>query len=338
MVIRYLLRERVYIYNTYVKSKKSCATTRRKFKHKFPDRSVPSRKTIERLFHRLHETGSLNDRKRIQKRRVLTEEKIDEIGAALERNPHQCLRILAQETGISKASAGVATKLLGLKRTASSVSRNMPSLLHDINVPTKKATFAMGCFWAPDSLFGVQKGVIRTRVGFAGGTTENPRYRSIGDHTEAIEIDYDPNEISYDQLLTMFWNHHDPTARVSKQYTSLILYHDQEQKALAEGTLKEEEKKKSSYIVTKVMQAQEFYDAEDYHQKYRLQQHPSLLKALGLEAGPKLKSSHLAARLNGYVVGFGGVGQFDAEVSRLGLDDKTAAYVRKLVVKYEDPI
>jgi peptide-methionine (S)-S-oxide reductase len=55
----------------------------------------------------------------------------------------------------------------------------MPSLLHDIDVPTKKATFSMGCFWAPDSLFGVQKGVIRTRVGFAGGTTENPSYHSM---------------------------------------------------------------------------------------------------------------------------------------------------------------
>lgn len=72
-----------------------------------------------------------------------------------------------------------------------------------------------------------------------------------------------------------------------------------------------------------------------YHQKYRLQQHPLLMKAVGLVPGDKLKSSHLAARLNGYVVGRGGVSQFDAEVSRLGLDEKTADYVRKLVVKYE---
>jgi len=211
----------------------------------------------------------------------------------------------------------------------------MPTLLHDIDVPTKKATFAMACFWAPDSLFGVQNGVIRTRVGFAGGTTENPAYRSIGDHTEAIEIDYDPNEVSYIELLDLFWKNHDPTARTSKQYTSLIMYHDQEQKELAEKTLKEEEKKKSTYIVTKILPATKFYDAEDYHQKYRLQQHPSLMKAVGLIPGNKLKSSHLAARLNGYVVGRGGLAQFDAEVSHLGLDEKTADYIRKLVVKYE---
>jgi len=72
-----------------------------------------------------------------------------------------------------------------------------------------------------------------------------------------------------------------------------------------------------------------------YHQKYRLQQHPSVMKAVGLVPGNKLKSSHLAARLNGYVVGRGGLAQFDAEVSRLGLDEKTADYIRKLVVKYE---
>ncbi|XP_023711728.1 peptide methionine sulfoxide reductase isoform X2 [Cryptotermes secundus] len=215
------------------------------------------------------------------------------------------------------------------------IEENMPSLLHDIDVPTKKATFSMACFWAPDSLFGAQKGVIRTRVGFAGGTTKNPSYHSIGDHTESIEIDYDPNEISYSELLDMFWNHHDPTARTSKQYTSLIMHHDQDQKELAEKTLKEEEEKKSGYIVTKILPAKEFYDAEDYHQKYRLQQHPLLMEATGLVPGPQLKSSHLAARLNGYVVGSGGVAQFDSEVSRLGLDEKTANYVRKLVVKYE---
>lgn len=77
------------------------------------------------------------------------------------------------------------------------------------------------------------------------------------------------------------------------------------------------------------------YSVCSYHQKYRLQQHLFVMKAVGLVPGPKLKSSHLAARLNGYVVGRGGVSQFDAEVSRLGLDDKTADYVRKLVVKYE---
>lgn len=91
------------------------------------------------------------------------------------------------------------------------------SLLHEVNIPTKKATFALGCFWAPDAYFGATKGVIRTRVGFTGGSKGAPTYRNLGDHTEAIELDYDPNEISYKQLLDIFWEIHDPTARTTKQ-------------------------------------------------------------------------------------------------------------------------
>ncbi|XP_067011750.2 peptide methionine sulfoxide reductase [Anabrus simplex] len=212
----------------------------------------------------------------------------------------------------------------------------MSSLLHNVDVPTKKATFAMGCFWGPDSLFGAMQGVIRTRVGYAGGSKVNPAYRSLGDHTESIDIDYDPNEITYQKLLDSFWDNHDPTAKMSVQYTSLIFYHDDEQKDLAEKSLKEREQKMNrGYFVTKVIPFKEFYNAEDYHQKYRLQQHSYLMNAIGLKSGPQLISSYLAARLNGYVVGFGGVAQFDAEVEKLGLDEKTAEYVRKLVVRYE---
>lgn len=98
------------------------------------------------------------------------------------------------------------------------------TLLHEVNIPTKKATFALGCFWAPDSFFGTTKGVIRTRVGFTGGTKDLPQYRNLGDHTEAIELDYDPNEITYDKLLDIFWTHHDPTARTTKQVSLLKMF------------------------------------------------------------------------------------------------------------------
>jgi len=89
--------------------------------------------------------------------------------------------------------------------------------LHEVDIPTVKATFALGCFWGPDGLFGATPGVIRTRVGFTGGSKAAPTYKSLGDHTEAIEIDFDPKEITYDKLLDMFWTHHDPTARCTKQ-------------------------------------------------------------------------------------------------------------------------
>nr|CAD7587366.1 unnamed protein product [Timema genevievae] len=217
----------------------------------------------------------------------------------------------------------------------SGVQRNMSQLLHEVDVPIKKATFALGCFWGPDSLFGAMKGVIRTRVGYCGGAKADPTYKSIGDHTEAIDIDYDPNEITYDDLLKVFWSSHDPTSKNTTQYTSIIFYHDDIQKELAEKTLKEEEKKHTIHLVTQILPFKKFYNAEDYHQKYRLQQHSWLVKAVGLNSGPQLTSSHLAARLNGYVVGFGGIKQFESEIDRLGLDEKVADYVRKLVVKYE---
>jgi len=211
---------------------------------------------------------------------------------------------------------------------------DMAHLLRD-DVNTKKATLAMACFWEPDAIYGALKGVIRTRVGYSGGKKENPTYKDLKDHTETIDIVYDPNEVTYRELLDVFWKNHDPTAKTTLQYASIIFYHDSEQKKLAEETLKEEAKNFSDPILTNILPATTFHDAEDYHQKYRLQQHPSLLKAINLEPGPKLKNSHLAARLNGYVVGKGGVAQFDAEVKKLGLDDNTAKIVRDLVAENE---
>ncbi|XP_049957477.1 peptide methionine sulfoxide reductase isoform X1 [Schistocerca serialis cubense] len=227
--------------------------------------------------------------------------------------------------------------LFTMGQRLSSSAMAAANILHDIDVPVKKATFGMGCFWGPDTLYGTLKGVIRTRVGYSGGTKINPTYRDLGDHTECIDIDYDPNEISFEKLLEEFWKNHDPTYRATKQYTSLIFYHDDDQKQTAEKSFKEEEEKKGKKgkFVTKILPAAEFYNAEDYHQKYRLQQHTQLVRWLGLTAGKKLISSHAAARINGYVVGMGGVQMFEEDISRLGLTPEIADYVRKWVTKYE---
>ncbi|XP_025423232.1 peptide methionine sulfoxide reductase isoform X2 [Sipha flava] len=207
--------------------------------------------------------------------------------------------------------------------------------LHYVDISSEKATFAMGCFWAPDSLFGSTPGVITTRVGYAGGSKHFlPTYKNIGDYTEAIQLQYDPNTVSYLELLNMFWDHHDPTAKFKKQYSSFIYYHNKEQKSEAERTLNEK-KAKGLDILTKIEPAGEFFNAEDYHQKYRLRQHQNLCKDLGLDSGDDLIKSHVAARLNGYVVGQGGIDQFDAESLKLGLDEATIKYVRHLVIKYE---
>lgn len=193
----------------------------------------------------------------------------------------------------------------------------------------------MGCFWAPDSLFGSTPGIVTTRVGYAGGSNNFiPTYKNIGDYTEAIQLEYDPNTVTYSELLKLFWDHHDPTAKFKKQYSSFIYYHNEQQKTEAETTLNEK-KAKGLDILTKIKPAGEFFNAEHYHQKYRLQQHKNLCKDLGLITLDDMIKSHVAARLNGYVVGQGGIDQFDAEVSKLKLDEAAIKYVRQLVIKYE---
>jgi len=143
-----------------------------------------------------------------------------------------------------------------------------------------KATFAAGCFWHVEDLFRKTKGVKSTQVGYTGGKLTNPTYEEVctdkTGHAEAVQVEYDPNEISYDKLLKIFWENHDPTTLnrqgpdIGSQYRSAVFYHDESQKQEAEKS-KEELEKSGRYqrpIVTEVAPAPEFYKAEEYHQKY----------------------------------------------------------------------
>ncbi|PSN34968.1 hypothetical protein C0J52_24961 [Blattella germanica] len=112
---KFSLRERLYIYNTYVKSKKSCGKTRSKFRNKFPNRPVPTATAIKNLAKKFNETGSVINKKIKRTRHVLTEEKLDDIAERLEHSPKKSLKRLAQETGISESSARNATRLLKMK-------------------------------------------------------------------------------------------------------------------------------------------------------------------------------------------------------------------------------
>lgn len=199
----------------------------------------------------------------------------------------------------------------------------------------KVAVLAMGCFWSPDSLYGATKGVIRTKVGYSGGTTENPTYKNIGDHTEVIQVDYDPNLITYEDILALFWSHHDPTHQTKNQYRSMILYANEEDKAVAEKSLAEQNAKRKQCVTTIIAPLQRFYDAEDYHQKYRLRSHSGLVNNLQFDSQSCFKQSNIAARLNGYLVGFGGVEQFDKEAHKLGLSEPDLQYVRSYIIKNE---
>ncbi len=132
------------------------------------------------------------------------------------------------------------------------------------------ATFALGCFWGPDDYFSKLKGVLKTRVGYSGGTTKNPNYHNLGDHTETVEITFDPKVISFEELLKHFWKEHHPTVKEVTQYQSIIFYHNQGQKKAAEKSRKEMQKNLSREIVTEIRKAGTFYEAEEYHQKYLL--------------------------------------------------------------------
>nr|WP_208610595.1 peptide-methionine (S)-S-oxide reductase MsrA [Trichlorobacter thiogenes] len=144
----------------------------------------------------------------------------------------------------------------------------------------EKATFAAGCFWGVEEAFYDEPGVIATRVGYTGGTLENPTYQQVCSgttgHAEAVEVTFEPARISYEQLLKIFWQSHDPTQLdrqgpdVGSQYRSAIFYHTDEQRVLAEAS-REALDLSGRYqrsVVTEVAPAATFWQAEEYHQKY----------------------------------------------------------------------
>uniref|UniRef100_UPI0004785252 Peptide methionine sulfoxide reductase MsrA n=4 Tax=Alkaliphilus oremlandii (strain OhILAs) TaxID=350688 RepID=UPI0004785252 len=176
----------------------------------------------------------------------------------------------------------------------------------DTNQKLSIAVFALGCFWGPDAQFGSIKGVVSTRVGYAGGTTNNPSYYNLGDHSESIEIQYDANVITYGELLNIFWNLHNPVYETTnRQYMSRIFYLDDGQKSEALEMKRQIEAANGEKIYTEIVPLENFYLAEGYHQKYYLQNTTKLYQTLKAIYGGfgNLVRSTLAARMNGYIAG-----------------------------------
>jgi peptide-methionine (S)-S-oxide reductase len=144
----------------------------------------------------------------------------------------------------------------------------------------EKATFAAGCFWGVEEAFRRAKGVKSTTVGYSGGKVESPDYHSVCSgttgHAEAVQVEYDPDEVTYDQLLDAFWANHNPTTPnrqgpdVGEQYRSAIFFHTPEQETAAKASKEklDESGKLRKPIVTEITPASTFWRAEEYHQRY----------------------------------------------------------------------
>ena len=146
------------------------------------------------------------------------------------------------------------------------------------NLSFKKAYFAGGCFWCMEESFDKVDGVIKSISGYSGGKMKNPTYQDViykdTGHVEAIEITYDPNKISYEKLLAIFWKNIDPFDKYGqfcdkgKSYRSVIFFKSDKQKSIIQNSVAEVEKRFNSKVVTMVWKFDKFYQAEDYHQDY----------------------------------------------------------------------
>ncbi len=162
-------------------------------------------------------------------------------------------------------------------------------------------------------------------MGYAGGKMEGPSYGNMGDHTETVQIDFDPDRITYAQLLEIFWGSHRPTSRNwSRQYLNAVFFHDDEQHRLAMESKAALEQKKDATIRTEVLPLRSFTMAENYHQKYLLKQHSKLKGELShvYTKHQDFVASTAVSRLNGYAGGNGTRDQLSRELETLGLSAK----------------
>jgi len=179
--------------------------------------------------------------------------------------------------GAAVAGCGRETQDMGGPKRSQRKAKQGPQL----------ATFGAGCFWGVEAAFRRVPGVIDTAVGYAGGTVDNPEYREVcrgtTGHAEVVQVTYDPNKVSYEALLTVFWSCHDPTqlnrqgVDVGTQYRSAIFYHTPDQQAAAAASKEElaDSGRHEREIVTEITPAATFWRAEEYHQRF-LEKHPEI--------------------------------------------------------------
>lgn len=177
-------------------------------------------------------------------------------------------------------------------------------------------------------------GVVRTRVGYAGGTKPNPTYYDLGDHSETVQVDYDPERVSFEQLLDVFWSSHNPSRRPwSRQYASIAFYQDEDQKRAILESMERLERASGERIYTEVKELDHFFLAEGYHQKYFLRNTPEIMREFQAmypnEAD--IVNSTAAARANGYLGGHGEIEVLREELSSYGLSPQANQALLALV-------
>ncbi|VDN90554.1 unnamed protein product [Brugia pahangi] len=196
----------------------------------------------------------------------------------------------------------------------------------------QKAYLGMQCFWGAESTFAKLDGVLATRVGYAGGTTDAPNYRNIGDHTEVTEVQFDGNIISYSEVLDCFWRNHNPTKEYKKQYKSAILYLNDQQNEIAKQSLKMiQEKYNNRKLDTYIQKLVQFYQAEDYHQKYWLRCQTAIFKKLNL-SNEEVVSSLLATKVNAFLAGYTNFDLLKQLANQYQLDDDVTKLIESIAL------
>ncbi|QXE01388.1 peptide-methionine (S)-S-oxide reductase [Terribacillus sp. DMT04] len=203
------------------------------------------------------------------------------------------------------------------------------------NRRTDTLVFGMGCFWSPDANFGQLPGVLHTRVGFAGGTKLNPTYRQMGDHTETVEITYDLDMVSLEELLRKFWQNHNPNRPVYKerQYISLLLYRNADQKRVMEMVKLHLETEQDEAIYTEIAPLHQFTEAEPHHQKYYLKRFKRATEQL-MTCFPDEANFHhstIVARLNGFVREYGTLAAIKQEVTQWDISEEEILQLQQLL-------
>ncbi|WP_394741072.1 peptide-methionine (S)-S-oxide reductase [Natronococcus roseus] len=209
-----------------------------------------------------------------------------------------------------------------------------PALLEDgpIELPngTARSTLGMGCFWGPDARFGALEGVARTRVGYAGGTEPDPTYFALGDHTEVVRVVYDPELLSYEELLEAFWANHDwHSSAPKRQYRSVVLAHDDDQYETASRERAAIADRTGRSPATDIERLSSFYSAEPSHQKYELRSRPTVGDELETLYGDSFVDSTIVARLNGFVAGYGDRSHRETLLAGLDLPAPLLAELRR---------